>query len=128
MRVAMRTGMGRIVAVKGDDTAKSQRKKMEMGCDGKEKRVVISTINEATFLALICFAVIVQIALSLGSYSGHATPPMHGDFEAQRHWMEITYHLPINQWYVNSSDNDLNYWGLDYPPLTAYHSWLLGTV
>ncbi|EJW72974.1 hypothetical protein WUBG_16119, partial [Wuchereria bancrofti] len=52
---------------------------------------------------------------------------MYGDYEAQRHWMEITYHLPINQWYVNGSDNDLNYWGLDYPPLTAYHSWLLGT-
>ncbi|XP_061154006.1 dolichyl pyrophosphate Man9GlcNAc2 alpha-1,3-glucosyltransferase isoform X2 [Syngnathus typhle] len=25
-------------------------------------------------------------------------------------------------WYLNSTDNDLNYWGLDYPPLTAYHS------
>ncbi|CAG9539377.1 unnamed protein product [Cercopithifilaria johnstoni] len=93
-----------------------------------EKRIIISTTNEAAFLALMCFAITVQIALSLGSYSGHATPPMYGDYEAQRHWMEITYHLPVNQWYVNSSDNDLNYWGLDYPPLTAYHSWLLGTV
>ncbi|VDO33155.1 unnamed protein product, partial [Onchocerca flexuosa] len=58
---------------------------------------------------------------------GHATPPMYGDYEAQRHWMEITYHLPVNQ-YINGSDNDLNYWGLDYPPLTAYHSWLLGSI
>lgn len=24
--------------------------------------------------------------------------------------------------YLNTTDNDLNYWGLDYPPLTAYHS------
>lgn len=30
--------------------------------------------------------------------------------------------------YVNSSLNDLDYWGLDYPPLTAYHSWILGSV
>lgn len=30
--------------------------------------------------------------------------------------------------YVNSSDNDLSYWGLDYPPLTAYHSWLCGAM
>ena len=30
--------------------------------------------------------------------------------------------------YVNSSRNDLNYWGLDYPPLTAYHSWICGAV
>ena len=30
--------------------------------------------------------------------------------------------------YVNSGRNDLNYWGLDYPPLTAYHSWICGAV
>jgi len=26
----------------------------------------------------------------LGSYSGMGHPPMYGDFEAQRHWMELT--------------------------------------
>jgi alpha-1,3-glucosyltransferase len=36
--------------------------------------------------------------------------------------MEITNNLPTNQWYYYK----LDYWGLDYPPLTAYHSWLLG--
>ena len=30
--------------------------------------------------------------------------------------------------YVNSTDNDLQYWGLDYPPLTAYHSWVGGAI
>ena len=49
---------------------------------------------------------------------------MHGDYEAQRHWMEITTNLPISQWYFH----DLEWWGLDYPPLTAYHSWLLGKI
>jgi alpha-1,3-glucosyltransferase len=49
---------------------------------------------------------------------------MHGDYEAQRHWMELTTQLPISQWYFH----DLEWWGLDYPPLTAYHSWLLGKV
>ncbi|VDK63076.1 unnamed protein product [Onchocerca ochengi] len=101
---------------------------MEMGCCKNKKRFVISTTYQASFLALLCFAITVQVALSLGSYSGHATPPMYGDYEAQRHWMEITYHLPVNQWYINGSDNDLNYWGLDYPPLTAYHSWLFGSI
>lgn len=38
--------------------------------------------------------------------------------------MEITTHLPISKWYLY----DLQYWGLDYPPLTAYHSWLLGKM
>lgn len=55
---------------------------------------------------------------------GFQSPPMHGDFEAQRHWMEITAHLPVSQWYFH----DLQWWGLDYPPLTAYHSWLLGKM
>ena len=45
-----------------------------------------------------------------------------GDYEAQRHWMELTLHLPIGQWYWY----DLEYWGLDYPPLTAYVSYLCG--
>ena len=49
---------------------------------------------------------------------------MHGDYEAQRHWMEITTNLPLSQWYFH----DLEWWGLDYPPLTAYHSWLLGKI
>ena len=30
--------------------------------------------------------------------------------------------------YVNSSQNDLLYWGLDYPLLTAYHSWVCGAI
>ncbi|KAI9722702.1 MAG: hypothetical protein M1812_001633 [Candelaria pacifica] len=63
-------------------------------------------------------------AVGLWGYSGFNVPPMHGDFEAQRHWMEITIHLPISQWYFY----DLEWWGLDYPPLTAYHSWLLGKI
>jgi alpha-1,3-glucosyltransferase len=57
-------------------------------------------------------------------FSGYQNPPMHGDYEAQRHWMEITTQLPISQWYFH----DLEWWGLDYPPLTAYHSWVLGKV
>ncbi|NXG43537.1 ALG6 glucosyltransferase, partial [Psilopogon haemacephalus] len=55
-------------------------------------------------------------------FLGAGKPPMYGDYEAQRHWQEITYNLPIREWYFNTSDNDLMYWGLDYPPLTAYHS------
>lgn len=42
--------------------------------------------------------VIVKIAVSLFPYSGKNRPPMFGDYEAQRHWMEITVNLPINDW------------------------------
>jgi len=38
--------------------------------------------------------------------------------------MEITRHLPVKQWYTY----DLQYWGLDYPPLTAYVSWMCGVM
>lgn len=63
-------------------------------------------------------------AAGLWGYSGLNKPPMFGDYEAQRHWMEVTTQLPISQWYFH----DLQWWGLDYPPLTAYHSWLLGKI
>ena len=53
---------------------------------------------------------------------------MFGDYEAQRHWMEISVNLPVKEWYVNSTRNDLQYWGLDYPPLTAYVSYAFGRL
>ncbi|XP_043555387.1 dolichyl pyrophosphate Man9GlcNAc2 alpha-1,3-glucosyltransferase [Chiloscyllium plagiosum] len=70
----------------------------------------------------------VRWAVSLNPYSGAGKPPMFGDYEAQRHWQEITYNLPIRQWYFNTSSNNLKYWGLDYPPLTAYHSLICAYV
>ncbi|KAM4022826.1 dolichyl pyrophosphate Man9GlcNAc2 alpha-1,3-glucosyltransferase isoform 1-T1 [Anomaloglossus baeobatrachus] len=76
----------------------------------------------------VLLAVTVRWAVSLYPYSGARKPPMYGDYEAQRHWQEVTLNLPVKQWYFNSSDNDLLYWGLDYPPLTAYHSLLCGYI
>ncbi|GCC35929.1 dolichyl pyrophosphate Man9GlcNAc2 alpha-1,3-glucosyltransferase isoform X1 [Chiloscyllium punctatum] len=70
----------------------------------------------------------VRWAVSLNPYSGAGKPPMFGDYEAQRHWQEITFNLPIHQWYFNTSSNNLKYWGLDYPPLTAYHSLICAYV
>ena len=78
---------------------------------------------------IVLFSVLVRWCISLYPYSGHGKPPLFGDFEAQRHWMEITTGVwPPSQWYTNSTSNDLSYWGLDYPPLTAYHSFLCGQV
>jgi alpha-1,3-glucosyltransferase len=74
------------------------------------------------------FAILFRSMTGLWGYSGEASPPMHGDFEAQRHWMEVTIKLPVGDWYRNTTDNDLNYWGLDYPPLTAYTSMIYGKV
>ncbi|KAJ3791229.1 glucosyltransferase [Lentinula aff. detonsa] len=84
------------------------------------KRGMRSSVVAFIFLA----SVFLKLCFGIGSYSGENTPPMYGDYEAQRHWMEITVHLPIHQWY----SYDLQYWGLDYPPLTAYVSWICGFV
>ena len=79
--------------------------------------------------ALILLSVSVRIFVGLQGHSGKASPPMYGDFEAQRHWIEVTSHLPASEWYVGAHPaNSLQYWGLDYPPLTAYHSKLMGLV
>lgn len=111
-----------------------------------------SGLRAATAL-LVLAAISVRCAIGLHPYSGMGKPPMFGDFEAQRHWMELTTSLPLADWYAarrtfpspthfpiqkltrpswrryrNTEQNDLQYWGLDYPPLTAYHSWVCGKV
>ncbi|KAJ9173070.1 hypothetical protein P3X46_016244 [Hevea brasiliensis] len=81
---------------------------------------------ESSFLCIAVFGLLVRATVSLHPYSGAGNPPKFGDYEAQRHWMEITLNLPVKEWYHNSTNNDLSYWGLDYPPLTAYQSYVHG--
>ena len=79
-------------------------------------------------ILVMTFGLLLRAMTSVHPHSGQGVPPMFGDYEAQRHWQEITVNLPIQDWYQNTTDNDLLYWGLDYPPLTAYHSWIVGKV
>lgn len=30
--------------------------------------------------------------------AGADVAPHYGDYEAQRHWMEVTIHLPVSEW------------------------------
>lgn len=86
-------------------------------------------MQETLKVALILFcAILLRCCVTFHPHSGEGKPPMYGDYEAQRHWQEIMLNLPVSEWYTNTTDNDLQYWGLDYPPLTAYHSLLLGHV
>ncbi|KAK4490582.1 hypothetical protein RD792_001266 [Penstemon davidsonii] len=89
---------------------------------------ITSTSTKSWFLCISLFAVLIRLAVAIHPYSGAATPPMFGDYEAQRHWMEITVNLPVKEWYRNTTANDLRYWGLDYPPLTAYQSYFHGIL
>ncbi|KAL1303898.1 hypothetical protein AAFC00_000352 [Neodothiora populina] len=83
------------------------------------------TVSLWVVLPLTLMAVgLFRWATGFWGYSGQGKPPMFGDYEAQRHWLEVTTQLPVSHWYFH----DLQWWGLDYPPLTAYHSWVLGKV
>ncbi|EFC49982.1 dolichyl pyrophosphate Man9GlcNAc2 alpha-1,3-glucosyltransferase [Naegleria gruberi] len=77
------------------------------------------------WILIVVIGILFRIVLAFYQpHSGKSTPPMFGDFEAQRHWIEVTSNLPISEWYFY----DLEYWGLDYPPLTAFHHYLMGKV
>ena len=83
---------------------------------------------ERSKLLLTSLALLVRWGVSLWPHSGQGKPPLYGDYEAQRHWQEVTVNLEVEDWYRNTTDNDLQYWGLDYPPLTAYHSYITGRL
>ena len=87
--------------------------------------VDVFPINHAN-VVIIIVAVFFRLLVALHSYSGAGVAPIFGDFEAQRHWMEITINVPLKDWYRNTGANDLKYWGLDYPPLSAYWAYLTG--
>ncbi|CAM9858681.1 unnamed protein product [Heterosigma akashiwo] len=83
-------------------------------------------VSSTTVVVTACLCI--RLLMANYPHSGQGNPVMFGDYEAQRHWMEITVNLPIGEWYQNTSSNDLLYWGLDYPPGSAYISWLCGKV
>eukprot|EP00882_Tetradesmus_deserticola_P034056 GHRQ01038960.1.p2 GENE.GHRQ01038960.1~~GHRQ01038960.1.p2 ORF type:complete len:127 (+),score=20.37 GHRQ01038960.1:496-876(+) len=78
--------------------------------------------------AAACFAAVLltRLLVAISPYSGAQTPPKYGDYEAQRHWMELTTNLPVQQWYRDGPDNEPKYWPLDYPPLSGYQSFVHG--
>ena len=79
-------------------------------------------------LSIHFFAILLKILVGQFGYSGEGDYPRFGDFEAQRHWMEITVNLPIQEWYTNSRSNRGDYWPLDYPPMSGYHSYIFGKI
>jgi alpha-1,3-glucosyltransferase len=89
--------------------------------DASDSKTAVAP-SRLSWACLFAAAIAVRCAVAALPYSGMNQPPKFGDYEAQRHWMELTLHTPLREWYVQTAHNDLLYWGLDYPPLTAYHS------
>ncbi|CAN7950440.1 unnamed protein product, partial [Ixodes hexagonus] len=46
----------------------------------------------------VFLSLLLRCSTSLWPYSGAGKPPMYGDYEAQRHWMELTVNLPVTEW------------------------------
>lgn len=47
---------------------------------------------------LVALSLALRVAVGLGPYSGAGEPPKFGDFEAQRHWMELAINLEPSEW------------------------------
>lgn len=81
----------------------SRRSKTTVRDADKAKKIEVPVENISSFniaevyIALV--ALLVRSAVGFWGYSGMRAPPMFGDFEAQRHWMEITTGLPMGEWY-----------------------------
>jgi alpha-1,3-glucosyltransferase len=80
--------------------------------------MLTALLTAGSAMAVAACGLMLRSFVSLHPHSGQGKPPMFGDYEAQRHWMEVAVNLPVGSWYRNATDNDLQYWGLDYPPLS----------
>ena len=54
----------------------------------------------------LLLACLIRALVGLGGWSGRGKPPMYGDFEAQRHWMELTWHLPTCLLYTSDAADE----------------------
>lgn len=134
LRQRFKDGMGRSASTtslssksSSEDDPKTAMAKgtMRIAYQRAEESSSSSTVM-CSSLFIMLIALLIRSLVALHSYSGQATPPVFGDFEAQRHWMEITLHTPLLDWYRQTTTNNLGYWGLDYPPLSAYWAYITG--
>jgi alpha-1,3-glucosyltransferase len=88
-----------------------------------------SVPRNTLYFAVVAVSIFLRLLVGFNPYSGEHFSPVFGDFEAQRHWKELTINHHPKDWYVNYvRDHKTNPWPLDYPPLTAYHEFTMGLI
>lgn len=63
--------------------------------------------RRSTTLAVVSVVVLLKWTVGLGGYSGYGTAPLFGDLEAQRHWMGLTLHREVGEWYFYDLECEL---------------------
>ena len=53
------------------------------------------SLSNSEILLLLVVALFLRLATGLHKHSGQGQPPLFGDFEAQRHWVEITKNVAV---------------------------------
>lgn len=53
------------------------------------------TTNWNTVAGCVTLGLILRWGVAMFPYSGEGQSPKYGDFEAHRHWMEITINIPL---------------------------------
>ena len=53
---------------------------------------------------------------------------MDGDYHTLAYLRLVITFMRLKDRYRNGTHNDLLYWGLDYPPLTAFHEYVMGKI
>lgn len=69
---------------------------LQISVTGTEEQWVHTRLRWLGVMAAILF----RLGVGLWLYSGAGKAPMFGDYEAQRHWMEVTYWTPVGEWWV----------------------------
>ena len=61
--------------------------------------LLFKQISRLQLFYCLILGIVVRILVGHLPHSGETQPPIGGDYEAQRHWMEVTVHLPVREWY-----------------------------
>ena len=122
--------MSRIISIRHKKAMKTPKAVLDARSGSSDKSTDgLPTISHSLIALVVSTALFLRVLVGYQPHSGQnnhhgSKVAWGGDYEAQRHWMELTWHLPLGEWYYY----DLQYWGLDYPPLTAYISYICGAL